>query len=377
MHRKKILFCLTDLVGGGGEKVLIDILKNIDRNKYEAQLCLLFARGILLDQIPSDVKTIILFSTKSKCFSILFHLRLWFGIEIPFKRYVRNCLDDQYDLIIPFMEGFSTLIASMLSTKIKKLAWVHTDLIKNPISSWLYKKDRNEERVYNKMDGIVFVSKDAQVSFNNKYKTVNAVQYIAYNPIFRDEIKSKVNAFKVDKKKFTICSLGRFTYVKRFDRLLEGCAYLKEKNIDFELWIVGDGNLKNNYLQQIKRLELESHVIFKGFQKNPYPYLNSADLFVSSSYAEGFPLVMCEALILGKPILATNTTGSREILADGDYGLLVPNSTKGVKDGIYKLLSNLELLNFYKLQSVRRQDFLQGDKALGNIYDIIDSTIGR
>lgn len=375
MRRKKILFCITDFTGGGGEKVLLDILKNIDQTKYEVHLCLIFARGILLEQIPSDIKKVVLFSENSRLYTLLFHLRLKLKIDFPFVQYVRYKLGDQFDLAISFMEGFPTLIVSMLSNNIKKLAWVHTDLVKNSVGSWLYKSDRLENIVYSNMNGIVFVSKDAQKSFNTKYKALSSRQHIAYNPIFGNKINSLANAFEVKKKKLTICSIGRFTNVKRFDRLLEGCVYLRENGIEFELWLIGDGPLKVNYLQLIEKCGLSESVLFKGFQKNPYPFLNSADLFISTSYAEGFPLVMCEAIILGKPILATNTTGSREILDDGKYGMLVPNSTRGVKEGMYTMLSNAKLLKFYQQQSIKRQDFLQSEKAMQNICSIIDSTI--
>ncbi|WP_289054498.1 glycosyltransferase [Carboxylicivirga marina] len=370
MKKPKILFLLTNLTGGGAEKVLVDILKKIDTRKYDINLCLLFAKGSLLEEVPKNISIIEMFSNNI-VYSFLFHFRSKFNFELPLKLYVRNRIGNSYDLIIPFMEGFSTLIASYCRG-IKKIAWIHTDLLKNPVSSWLYKSDAHENKVYNLMDELVFVSNDAKRAFNEKYATlINGV--IINNPIFDKEIVNKSNEFNVDKRKFTIASIGRFTRIKRFDRLLKGCKLLLDKGFDFELWLLGEGDLQKQYEDLVKEYKLDSTVRFLGFKKNPYPYLSEADLFVSSSLAEGFPLVLCEAIVLGIPILATNTTGSKEILNGGEYGLLVDNSTEGMQNGMYDLVSSPSKIKYYKGQSEKRRTFLQSSKVMSDIYKVVDS----
>ena len=82
---------------------------------------------------------------------------------------------------------------------------------------------------------------------------------------------------------------------------------------------------------------------FYWFQRNPYSYMKNADLLISSSISEGYPLVSCEALSLGLPILATDCTGNRDVLQNGKYGLLVENTEEGIFRGLKSILDSPQL----------------------------------
>ena len=121
-----------------------------------------------------------------------------------------------------------------------------------------------------------------------------------------------------------IVSMSREDVVKGFWHLFKSFALVHGKLPDTKLMIIGEGEF-TVYRELARKLGIEGDVFFTGVQKNPYPYLKKACLYVLTSYYEGFPNALVEAMALGVPAIATDCmTGPREILQDR-YGILIPN----------------------------------------------------
>ena len=97
-----------------------------------------------------------------------------------------------------------------------------------------------------------------------------------------------------------------------------------KNSVPFSVLLLGDGPDKEYLLQQTKTLNLNDIVKFIGFHDNVLDYMAESDLFVSSSLWEGFPTVILEAMALGLPVVATNVSGSCELIENDITGLLVP-----------------------------------------------------
>jgi glycosyltransferase involved in cell wall biosynthesis len=108
------------------------------------------------------------------------------------------------------------------------------------------------------------------------------------------------------------------------------------------LIILGEGDERENLVRLAKELEILDSVCLPGFIENPYPYMKKAALFVLSSRFEGLPGVLIEALYCGTPVIATDCPGgSREILANGRFGQLVPvGDPDSLADAILSSLEN-------------------------------------
>lgn len=121
-----------------------------------------------------------------------------------------------------------------------------------------------------------------------------------------------------------IISMGREDAVKGYWHLLKSFSLVHEKLPDTKLMIIGDGEFQS-YKELARSLGIDDAVYFTGLQRNPYPYLKKGSLYVLTSYYEGFPNAMVEAMAMGLPVIATDCmTGPREILED-QYGILIPN----------------------------------------------------
>src|SRR5690606_8363112 len=111
--------------------------------------------------------------------------------------------------------------------------------------------------------------------------------------------------------RFTFVSVGRMVAVKGFDRLVEAHAHLHHQGIEQQLILIGEGKEQESLALLARRLGVAESVKFLGFQTNPYRFVKGADVFVSSSFSEGSPLVVGESLILGTPVMATDCVGNR------------------------------------------------------------------
>lgn len=108
-----------------------------------------------------------------------------------------------------------------------------------------------------------------------------------------------------------------------------------------------------------------------GLSKNPYPYLKAADLFVLTSDTEGFPTVICEALVLGKPVISTDVPGTEELLGNSKYGIICSKNAESVADSILKLYKNKELLSRYSVRALERSSLFDIKSVMDKFYNLI------
>ena len=163
--------------------------------------------------------------------------------------------------------------------------------------------------------------------------------------------------------------VGRLDRGKNHELMIN--AFFSLKNRNTQLFIIGDGELKNKLQNQIKTLKLEEQVFLLGKKKNPYKYLSKADCFLFSSNHEGFPNVILEALACNLPIISTDCeSGPREILSSNnkiiktlsidtcEYGVLVPvNDANNFRKAMDLLYHDNNLRSRYVKASTNRSNY--------------------
>lgn len=329
---KKIFILTNDMNGGGAEKVLLTLLRHMPRKNYHITLGLVYRRGPNLDCIPSDIPVRYLFEDEAEGSS---------------KR-IRNSAGELYKIIAPkdsdieiaFLEGNATKIMSASSNDgAKKVAWVHIDLNLFHYTAFLYDNDKEELRAYQAFDRIVFVSLGALAGFETRFGTaIHERSVVQYNPVDVEEITEKAKAFLVPTQHLTLCASGRLVQQKGFQRLLDVVSRLQSDGFIFDLWFLGDGPDRDLLTEMAQKLPKPDSVSFLGYQNNPYPFMQAADIFVCSSFVEGLSLVIGEALILGRQVISTDCCGTREALQNGRFGLLTGNDTESLYQGLRAML---------------------------------------
>jgi colanic acid/amylovoran biosynthesis glycosyltransferase len=161
-----------------------------------------------------------------------------------------------------------------------------------------------------------------------------------------DPAKFQKNHVERSSKSLTIICVGRLEKVKGQKYLIETCAQLKERNIDFRCYLVGDGELQSQIQRQINQLDLADFVKILGFQPHHkvVDLLRQADILVLPSISEGIPVAIMEAMASGIPVVATSVTGVPELVEDSVTGLLVPSrNSSALTDAILRLYKSPEL----------------------------------
>lgn len=369
--KKKILFIHQNLQGGGAEKVLLDVINNFDYEVYDLTLLLIEGSGVYNEQIDRRVKVITLFSQREIILlGYLKKLRFWTSVNYYLKRKVDKLLfDSSFDTIVSFMEGISTKCHGFITNKAKRnVTWVHIDLLLN---NWCHNefKDFNEQRaIYEKMDQIVTVSVGAKLSFEKLFSGLNCK--VIYNFIDKNQILENAKHNISKPTRFTVCNVGRLANQKRQDRIIEVADICKKNNTDIDFLILGHGPLLKRLEDEVERRGLQEYINFLGFQKNPYPYIASSDVFLLTSDSEGYPLVICEALCLGKPIVATDVTGPHELLVDGS-GILTSKDPMDIYNAIYRFYTNRELMEEYANKSLSKSSIFDMEQQMKEIYNVL------
>ena len=355
---KHILFFIESLSGGGAEKVLVTLLKYLDYSKYQVTLMPLLDTGVLknevdlskLDYCPIIHKANTQWEQKlSKIkYKLIYHfLPCWLANRwiIPRKG---------IDLYIAFTEGFSTKLLSF--TPKKKIAWVHADLKTDPWTQkmHIYRSLEEEKAAYQSYDQVVCVSKAVEQVMKDLYSLHQTTTI--YNPIDTDVIlHGAKQPFNITpSSSFKIVTVGRLVQQKGFDRLIRIVGKLWRNGKNVELFIIGGGVERKKMERIIQEEKLENQVHLMGFLKNPYALMAKMDLFVCSSRAEGYSLAIAEAMTLGLPVLSTDCAGPKELLGNGEYGMLVDNNPEALYKGLLQLIVSPALLEELKQKSLEK-----------------------
>ena len=351
---KKILFLHGSLGGGGAERVLIDLLTNLDHTKYDVDLCLIINQGIMLPEVPKQVTIIPLWQNYSLYYKVALRTSIWFKNNYMFKRVLKNKIVKKYDVEISFLEGMPLKLHALMATTAKKITWVHCDLFNFRYQATLF-SDNDELQAYRKMNVVVCVSNDSKMAFEKRFPACQTKKRVLYNPIDSIKIAKLANeTFLVKNKKFTIVTVGRLTMPKKIDRVIRLAARLKKEKYAVAFQIIGDGELKNELQQLTIDLNVTDCVAFLGFLKNPYPYIKNADVLLLPSGYEGFGLVVCEAMVLGVPVVSTKTAGPTEIIHNNVYGLLCNHDDTSIYLAVKQMIDNDMLRNRYKKVGYQR-----------------------
>lgn len=361
--RVRILFLIESLTFGGAEKVLTVLLKYFDYEKFEVTVCSIVDGGEYCDEVKKYASHYV--SITSYNGSML--SRLWNRIKykliysyLPLKWVYRWFIPHEHDIEIAFCEGFVTKLLTYADSRSNKIAWIHTDLKNNtwPIDLGIFKDVAEERNAYSVYDKVVCVSQTVQSSFCNLFGLEKLVTTI-YNPIDVDDIQYKAgHQFERKNNVIRLVSIGRLVHQKGYDRLLKVVKRLYDNGYPVFLQILGDGMDRKILEEYVEDYAMNSYVLLPGYSVNPYQQLIEADLFICSSRAEGFSLVIAEAMVLGIPVVSTYCSGPNELLQDGKYGMLVENSEEGLFRGIEDALTNMDRMKDYaKAAQIRIQDY--------------------
>jgi glycosyltransferase involved in cell wall biosynthesis len=318
---KHIAVFAPDMAGGGAERAALQLAAGLADRANNVDLVLAKAKGPLLGDIPATVRLVDLGARR--VLTSVPHLA----------RYLRQERPDAIASVLDHA-NIAALLARRLARSPAKTVVIEQNQLSENASNGSTLIDRLMPRLANRFypwsDAVVAVSAGVRDDLVGLLPNVPRDRFrVIYNPIVTDELLAKAEA-PVDHPFFTtgepvFVAVGRFREQKDFPTLIKAFGAVRAAGRQAKLLILGEGTERGRLERLVTEMELSEDVSMPGFLDNPYAYLARARAFVLSSRWEGLPTVVVEALCCGAPVVATDCpSGPREILANGDYGTLVP-----------------------------------------------------
>jgi glycosyltransferase involved in cell wall biosynthesis len=347
----KLVFFVPHFSDGGLERSTIRLAEEIVRRGGEAVLVTLHDQGKMLPQWPDPTNVRVL------------HRRSTFSAIPALAKLMRS---ERMDGLVSAQDhaNVAAVLAKQLSRKriplilterlslraaMKARGWFRRSVLRLLVK---YAYPRANAVVANSQDG----AREVESVLGWPEGRVAAI----YNPTVNDSIEQLAKE-TVDDTWFTagnipvVVGLGRLVEQKDFSMLIHAFANAR-KTTELRLAIFGDGPQRDDLTNLAQELGISEHVRMEPFVVNPYKYLSRAALFVLSSRYEGLPNALIEAHACGVPTVSTDCpTGPREILDNGELGILVPVGDRELMtEAIVELAANRALANQYVDEATKK-----------------------
>jgi glycosyltransferase involved in cell wall biosynthesis len=316
---KKLSILLPDLRGGGAERVAVNLANSFIQRGYAVDMVLMSVTGEFLNDLHPDIRVVNLQVKRLR------------GLLIPLMRYLRA---QRPAALLACMWPITTTALwackfARVDTRLvvaEHTTWSKAEICHSRFKRWQVVTSMHY--MFPFVDGIVAVSQGAAddlARFANLDR--NAITVI-YNPVVGEAKPAATTPLPPagwwSGTHRRVLAVGTLKEIKDYTNLLNAFALLPHP-LDARLLILGEGAYRNELEQQARQLGITDRVFMPGFATDPSPYYLQADLHVLSSQGEGLPTVIIEALAAGTPVVSTDCpSGPREILSDGEFGLLVP-----------------------------------------------------
>lgn len=398
---KDIIIVHGRMIMGGVEKALLALLDVLEGKGLSVTLLLLKEGGELYDQIPSWVNLAIVPGYAENEYLIFdnpLHVakqhiiggNIIEGIRaalrgIKIRASKKNLWYLHYEALLEKLpsvyrakvaisfRGLDYFVPYYVLEKIEaehKLVWIHGD-----VKHHIFEDNVIAGKLFPRFERIYGVSEDVKKSVDEMFPALRQKTSVFRNLIPEESIKKQAAENKVFDENFTginIVTVGRLSALKGQDRIPSVVARLKELNIPFRWYLVGNGEMWKQVEDLVRRHEVEDQIILVGNQMNPYPYLSGCDLYVQTSHTEGASVVMHEAKIFHRPIVTTEVASAGLVVTHDVDGLIVPNSEDGLYEGIKEMLQDPE-----KRKSFERfclADENRDDEEVNKLVELVKNT---
>lgn len=365
----KVLFLIRDLGHGGAEKVLVNLVNHMDKEKFDITVMTLFDEGVNRQFLAPNIRYK---SCLKKSIPGNSHILKLFSPSFLHRIFIR----EKYDIEIAYLEGpAARIISGCKNKKAKLFSWIHCTQNNEKEISVGFRNFKEVKSSYKKFNKVIFVSASSEKAFKNLLPDIDSK--VIYNTNDSKKITESA-ADTIDavfnKSEINLISTGRIIPVKGFDRLARIHAKLISDGYPVHTYILGEGS--DNHKAEIEKILNENNIAdsftFLGYQTNPYKFVSKADLFICSSHSEGFSTAATEALIVGTPVCTVEVSGMKEMLGENnEHGLVTVNDENALYEGIKYLLDNSELLKEYKEKALERGKFFSTEKTVGAVEEML------
>lgn len=363
----RILFLIHDLGQGGAEKVLVNLVNNMDQSKFDISVTALFGGGINEQFLAPHIHFHSIFPKNIPGNSKLMKL-------LTPRQLHQFCVKGHYDIEVSYLEGPSARVISGCSDPNTKLvSWIHSKQYSLKDTASAFRNVQEMRKCYQRFDRTVCVSQQVKDNFCRLLDFQKPCQ-VLYNTIESQKILDdslEPASDLIDDGSFRLIAVGTLKKLKGYLRLLRIVKRLLDEQHQIHLYILGIGPLSQEMKKYIKENHLTNFVTLLGYQTNPYKYVRRCHLFVCASFSEGFSTATTESLIVGTPVITTDVSGMREMLGNNEYGVITENCEEALYKGILDLMSTPGKLAHYKQKAQERSALFSTKQTVAAVEQML------
>lgn len=371
----KILFLIPTLMHGGAEKVLVNLVNNMDCNKFDITLQTIFDVGVNKQYLNKNIRYKTIFP------------KLFYGNTTLFKLFspkflYQTLIKEEYDIAVSYLEGSTArIISGCPHEKTKLVSWIHIEMDTPKMAAIGFRNLRECQEQYKKFDQVICVSEKVKETFIKAIEKIDIKKVsVLYNTNETKEIikksKERVDDIEFEDNIVNICSVAKIMKTKGYDRLARIHNRLLMDGYKEHIYILGVGEEQAKIEKYLRENGIEDTFTFLGYRDNPYKYVANCDLYVCSSRREGFSTAVTEALIVGTPVISTDCSGAKEMLGEhNEYGIVVKNNEDDLYNGLKKLLQNPKMLFDYKEKAITRGRFFDKKRTVEAVENMLGNLL--
>lgn len=367
---KKVLFFIPNLSVGGAEKVLVNLVNNMDKSRFDITVMTLFGGGVNEQFLKKHIKYKYCFKRTFKGNSQILKL---FSPKTLYKKFIK----EHYDIIVSYLEGPTARIVSGCTDKAARLvSWIHIQQETKESLAYSFKSFDEAKRCYESFDETVCVSEYVKEDFIRLLDFKGNIR-VLYNTNETAEIlrlSEEALELPMDENAVKLCVVGKIAKNKGVDRILRIHRRLLSEGFNTHLYYLGVGPEEESLKAYIKAEKIEDKVTFLGYQTNPYKYVKACDLFVCASFAEGFSTAATEALVVGTPVVTVEVSGMKEMLGEnGEYGIVTANDETALYNGIKNMIGTTGMIEDYAKRAKERGGFFSTENTVKAVENMLES----
>lgn len=376
-NKIKVLFRHRSMEMGGVEKVMLSVLNHLDPEKFDLTVLLNLNQGELRNEIPEHVRKVCLTDGKEdfsknkllQKFQLFKRIRILEKLRKNPEIIDKEYLKESYDLEIGMTYNDFESVLNSSNKNSKKIGWFHSEIQLTGLQPLVQKILVQ----FPQFDQMIYCSEKIKDLMHVHHPNLNyPKEKVIINAISIDEIKQKADEKIEDFQPIpTFVSVGRLHWRKGYHKLLQAHVKLLSEGFNHQIKIVGDGEDRVKLENLIKENKVENSFILVGNKMNPYPYIKNADFFILSSESEAWPLVIAEALILQKPIIATDTGDVSKMISDQKTGLLINYDVEEMYQSMKEFLTNKELVSAIRKNLLTIEDQFDNKKIYNEIEEVL------
>lgn len=371
----KILFMIPDLSVGGAEKVLVNLVNNMDKDKYDITIQTVFAGGVNEQFLNENIKI-------KHCFKKKFRGSIQLFRMFSPKRLYKKFIKEHYDIAVSYLEGPTARIISGCPDESTKLvSWIHIEQHNQTIACKAFKSLEEGIECYSKFNKIICVSEYVKEDFSKIFGITKNLE-VLYNTNETKQIvelsDEKITDVTFNKDEINICVVGKVVYSKGCDRMVRIQKKLRDGGLKTHIYFIGVGEQLEHTKEYAEEFGVGDSVSRTGYQTNPYKYVKQCDLFVCASVAEGFSTAATEALILGVPVVTYDVSGMREMLGNNnEYGIVTEKDENKLYEGIKQILTTPGMLEDYAQRAAERGKFFSTEKTVMAVEQMFENILNK